>query len=280
MVYCDLRPDKVTIKSTKPAEYLFPGRFFTLIEMLIVISIIAILAAMVLPAIQRSVEMANSISCLNNLKQVGLVANTYVGDNNVYPDPPYNTVALTRWFDTLYSAGYMSQTQFTTPTGRIYNRAPFMMCSSMKDVYVIDGNDTPVNSYNIIGTGISSTNNGIPWTKFWGVSGSNYNGNSAQLVPAIPVSKFQNPSKRLAFIERSRSNNEGQGVIADYRYLYNASLTNTGAVGIGPIHNDTFNGLFADNHGASQNVEEYNSLEDTTVGKAIWKEHMAVLVAP
>lgn len=76
---------------------------FTLIELLVVVAIISILAALLLPTLGRARDSARRISCVANLRQLGIAMQLYAGDNNdSFPigyttDEIYNSPMYYHW---------------------------------------------------------------------------------------------------------------------------------------------------------------------------------------
>ncbi|MDD5729298.1 MAG: DUF1559 domain-containing protein [Victivallales bacterium] len=109
----------LNLKSSGSAGY------FTLIELLIVIAVIAILASMLLPAFGKARERAKTISCVSNMKQLGTKFQMYASDFSMSLPPPYTSSNGKTWKTLLLEQEGNSQMDNNIASCPVANKASY-----------------------------------------------------------------------------------------------------------------------------------------------------------
>lgn len=198
---------------------------FTLVELLIVISIIVILAGLLLPSLGRARDAGKRITCANKMKQLGLTVIEYTNDFNFYFPIAYLCYPETKLWDETISELYPGKSlDYNDPSSVFY-------CPKAS----VRGPTGIINRYYISHSPV-----------YWGPMALKENGTDPVIFTGSSVTRYL-PGKITQFVSPTRT-----VLLADSSYVSDTRTPNTGYIYIKNVSEYTT--LFGNRHGGFSNV--------------------------
>jgi len=219
---------------------------FTLVELLVVISIIALLLAILMPSLSKARKSAQKVVCLSNMKSVGVVWNAYAGDNS---DVIVPVNVEQEWFDRMPKYIFRDISLFRArwpekPAANIF------MCPANAVTYVYN--------YTVYATNYALNDRcGVQWSD-----------RSVQYFPTKRTN-IMRPSEKIIFSDAKVISATG----VEYKYTNTWSDPAKAYIGvdywIGRFHGkDGSNFMWADGHSSFENYSKWDARK--SAGAKLW----------